>query len=241
LRNKFVDPHIVAGSVAALGQLPWQAALYFSNGTDTWFCGGSVISKVWIVTAGHCVEGAQRGTAITGVVNISDHTTGNEIYEMILHEAFNSSTLENDIALIALTTPLKFDDNTKAVTLGTEHLDSNYRVTVSGWGTTHEEEVELSQVLRFVTMTVISNDICQEYYEGNAIFDGMFCAMTVLGVILGTCHGDSGGPAVINTDTNPVHVGIISFVSTMGCESGRPNGYTRTAHYRNWIKANSGV
>jgi hypothetical protein len=53
----FTGPHIILGSDASLGQLPWQAALYLSNGTDSWFCGGSIISKVWVLTAGHCVEG----------------------------------------------------------------------------------------------------------------------------------------------------------------------------------------
>jgi secreted trypsin-like serine protease len=106
---KNIGPRIISGSEASLGQLPWQAALYLSNGTHSWFCGGSIISNVWILTAGQCVEGAATGTALTGVVNTSDQSSANEIYDMIVHEGFNSSTLENNIALIALSRPLKFD------------------------------------------------------------------------------------------------------------------------------------
>ena len=54
-------------------------------------------------------------------------------------------------------------------------------------------------------------------------------------------QGDSGGPAVVNGTTNPVHVAIVSFVSTKGCEAGLPSGYTRTAYYRDWIKNNTGI
>jgi secreted trypsin-like serine protease len=52
-------------------------------------------------------------------------------------------------------------------------------------------------------------------------------------------YGDTGGPAVIDAETNPVHVGIISFVSVHGCESGRPSEYTRIAHYTDWNIDNS--
>ncbi|KAH0817042.1 hypothetical protein GEV33_005750 [Tenebrio molitor] len=238
---KNIGPRIISGSEASLGQLPWQAALYLSNGTHSWFCGGSIISNVWILTAGQCVEGAATGTALTGVVNTSDQSSANEIYDMIVHEGFNSSTLENDIALIALSRPLKFDDNTKAVTLGTEFIGPNFLLTVSGWGTTHDDETDLSQVLLITHSRVIANSKCQEYYPPGTIVDGMLCTMSSRGAITGTCHGDSGGPAVIDDDTNPVHVGIISFFSAQGCETTRPYGYTRTAYYRDWIKTNSGI
>jgi len=42
---------ITGGSTAARGQFPWQVALIIDN---AWFCGGSVISSNWVLTAGHC-------------------------------------------------------------------------------------------------------------------------------------------------------------------------------------------
>jgi hypothetical protein len=42
---------ITNGNTAARGQFPWQVALIIDN---TWFCGGSVISALWVMTAGHC-------------------------------------------------------------------------------------------------------------------------------------------------------------------------------------------
>ena len=53
--------------------------------------------------------------------------------------------------------------------------------------------------------------------------------------------GDSGGPGVINADSDPVLVAVNSFISGTGCESGNPAGYTRVDYYRDWIKENSGV
>jgi len=43
----------ITGSIpAAPCQFPWQAALIVDNG---FFCGGSVISQQWVLTAAHCV------------------------------------------------------------------------------------------------------------------------------------------------------------------------------------------
>ena len=42
---------ITGGSPAARGQFPWQVALVIDN---AWFCGGSLISDQWVLTAAHC-------------------------------------------------------------------------------------------------------------------------------------------------------------------------------------------
>jgi secreted trypsin-like serine protease len=45
------DQRITNGIVASRGQFPWQVGLTIDN---TWFCGGSVISNDWVLTAAHC-------------------------------------------------------------------------------------------------------------------------------------------------------------------------------------------
>ena len=42
---------ITGGSPAERGQFPWQVALIIDN---TWFCGASLISSTWVLTAAHC-------------------------------------------------------------------------------------------------------------------------------------------------------------------------------------------
>jgi secreted trypsin-like serine protease len=42
---------ITGGSPAARGQFPWQVALIIDNSV---FCGGSLISDRWVLTAAHC-------------------------------------------------------------------------------------------------------------------------------------------------------------------------------------------
>jgi secreted trypsin-like serine protease len=45
------DYRILNGTEALPGQWPWQVALKDGN----LFCGGSLISSQWVVTAAHCV------------------------------------------------------------------------------------------------------------------------------------------------------------------------------------------
>ena len=48
------DQRIYGGVPAVPGQFPWQVALIIDN---MYFCGGSLISKKWVLTAAQCVEG----------------------------------------------------------------------------------------------------------------------------------------------------------------------------------------
>jgi secreted trypsin-like serine protease len=42
---------ITGGTFAARGQFPWMAALIIDV---SYFCGGSLISSLWVMTAAHC-------------------------------------------------------------------------------------------------------------------------------------------------------------------------------------------
>ena len=42
---------ITGGSTASRGQFPWQVALTIDA---AYFCGGSLISNRWVLTAAHC-------------------------------------------------------------------------------------------------------------------------------------------------------------------------------------------
>jgi secreted trypsin-like serine protease len=42
---------ITGGSPADRGQFPWQVALIIDN---IYFCGASLISSTWVLTAAHC-------------------------------------------------------------------------------------------------------------------------------------------------------------------------------------------
>lgn len=70
-------PHIglqvIGGSTASAGQFPWQAQVRMDN---SYFCGGSIISSQWILSAGHCASGYAAGRDETFLTNRAKSCNG---------------------------------------------------------------------------------------------------------------------------------------------------------------------
>jgi secreted trypsin-like serine protease len=54
-------------------------------------------------------------------------------------------------------------------------------------------------------------------------------------------QGDSGGALVIENGNSYLQIGVVSFVSSLGCASGYPSGYVRVTSYLGWISDNTGI
>jgi secreted trypsin-like serine protease len=238
-------PRIINGVEAGLGQFPWQAALFFQQelGSRFWFCSGAIISEKWILTAGHCVNTAESVLIYTGIIDISLEIQPSAIStEFILHKDFVADSLANDIALIKLPKSLTLDEYTTTISLSSDEIKAGTAITVSGWGRTNVSSSAISNLLHYINLTTISNEQCQDAYgTTRLILPEMVCAALNIDPVQAPCHGDSGGPVVVDFGTNPRHVAIASFVSDAGCDSSYPSEYTRTAAYRDWIKEKTGI
>ena len=83
---------------------------------------------------------------------------------------------------------------------------NRYTVTVQGWGADNDGNIGAD--LTLVDLTIRKKSICDKKYENlsparlnyyfpNMTISSMFCADGNLRRDAGTCHGDSGGPAII--------------------------------------------
>merc|ERR1712145_19471 len=67
---------IVGGFEAEPNQWPWQVALFVDN---AWFCGGSLISENYVLTAAHCVDGAIYYDIMAGAHNVRESSEPNRV------------------------------------------------------------------------------------------------------------------------------------------------------------------
>jgi len=54
-------------------------------------------------------------------------------------------------------------------------------------------------------------------------------------------QGDSGGALVVQNGNSFTQIGVVSFVSSLGCASGYPSGYARVTSFLDWIRSNTGL
>ncbi|CAL4158803.1 unnamed protein product, partial [Meganyctiphanes norvegica] len=242
--NILQGSRIVGGTETMLHEWPWQVALRYRSSTGQQFCGGSLISPSWVLTAAHCVQDL---TTSQIVVSIGDHdkTTGSDtshtvhryITQKIVHSDYNANTIINDISVIELSSPVQYSPGISPVCLPTSQrtqLFDGEGATVTGWGTTSFQGSS-SDVLLEVTLPVISNPECASLY-GFSIRGDQVCTYEEG---KDSCQGDSGGPLVwLDDDGHYQQIGIVSY--GIGCAArNRPGVYTRVTSFIDWIEQNT--
>ncbi|XP_063913623.1 brachyurin-like [Zophobas morio] len=232
------EKRIVGGQAARAGQFPFTAGIYVTTDDSRYFCGGVLYNNQWIITAGQCVYNANLFTIQLGSNYLSAEDPNRlelATSSYVLHPDFNPNTLENDIGLIQLRIPIEFTDYIQPIyTLPANDMKPDFVLLAMGWGQTTDDDPELAEELNWVAITVLTNDECKITY-GNQIKDYMLCAAGNYNQ--GSCIGDTGSPLVeLMKMGNGCLSGIASFISSNGCESTDPSGYTRIFPYVSWIR-----
>ncbi|KAH0594769.1 hypothetical protein MHUMG1_07604 [Metarhizium humberi] len=225
---------IVGGEAAAEGEFPYIVALLSNNFQ---FCGGTLINKDTVVTAGHCTSSDVSGYEIrAGSLLSGSGGTKVKVRSATRHPNFNNNNLDNDVAVWKLATSILESDTIKYAKLPEPGSDPKpgTNVTVAGWGRLQEGGQTPTQ-LQKVTVPVVDRATCKVAYSTPTpleITDNMFCAGLEKGG-QDACQGDSGGPIV----QGDVLIGVVSWGT--GCA--RPNKYgvyTRLANYDSFVKQN---
>ncbi|XP_046752649.1 trypsin-like [Diprion similis] len=229
------DGRVAGGLAASIEEFPYQLSLRWRN---EHFCGASLISSTWAVSAAHCTIDRRTSdlSLLAGTANRLSSGQVRDVFLTINHPKYNAMTMDNDISLIRAKGAFILSNTVQVIPLPYQgqRVFAGVNAMVSGWGTTREGSTHVPIFLQQVSVPLVTSVTCNNLYNGK-ITSNMLCA----GYLTGgsdACQGDSGGPLV----SNGILVGIVSWGN--GCaRRDFPGVYTRTAVYRDWIRTYTGM
>ncbi|XP_076113527.1 trypsin-like [Mytilus galloprovincialis] len=229
---------IVNGDNANIEDHPWQVSVQIrrtEKDNFTHICGGSIIDKSWVITAGHCNTYPELPVknirVAAGSSRLSQMKTIIPLKKFYKHTnfIFTDTEMKRDLMLLQLRRPLKFGSTINKIDLDTD-VGKNYTgelCTISGWGNTVSRGENYPDRLQVVSMPVVTHEYCRTSWFGLALKD-MICLQEGK---KDSCTNDSGGPMVCSKKL----VGVLSG-GVLFCDGNRPSVYSRVSAYLAWIK-----
>ncbi|WP_369411322.1 S1 family serine peptidase [Deinococcus betulae] len=237
-----LTPQVIGGTPSATGARPYQVAL-LSGGRQ--FCGGTLISDQWVLTAAHCVSGTSV-TSISVRAGSLSATSGGQLKTVAsgrVHPSYTDVTRGYDVAVLRVASPFTLGSTVSPAALPTPAFAASAAAvgtiqTISGWGmTVGGNSGSASTVLREANLPVISNGSCGSQL-GQTIPNGMICGDKNSQGQTG-CHGDSGGPFASVRNGKYFVFGVVSWGTPSVCN--KATAFARVSEYQPWITTNTGV
>ncbi|XP_023171155.2 trypsin beta-like [Drosophila hydei] len=222
---------IVNGKSIHIEQAPWQVSLQYYN---RHVCGGSILSSTVIATAAHCVQQFNGKQLSIRAGSTFWKTSGQlvKVKKVTLHPQFTVSPIQNDIAILHLTTPLQFSRAIKSIPIANEAPPHGSFAFVSGWGVMKEGTDLISNNLQYTELKIMNRNFCSDSgysKHPKVLTEGTLCAAA--DIATDACQGDSGGPLVAYGKL----AGIVSW--GIGCARMEyPGVYTDVSYYKDWIQ-----
>ena len=239
---------IVGGQNASPGEYPFMAGLVrpFRTVFPT-FCGGTLISDKYVVTAAHCVLGEEPGEFQVSLGGLRRNAgTLYEVSDVIIHSEYSTDPRRAfqgyDIALVELEERVDLEAGDLftlelAKEVNSDLLEADGLATVIGWGDIDEGvSASLDIPLQEAHFPFVETDQCRRTYPSLGASELVVCAGADSGGV-DSCQGDSGGPLLVWDDEESqwLHAGVVS--GGFGCaRQGIPGVYTRTPGYQGWLE-----
>lgn len=250
---------LVDASNAEKGKHPWHVGLVREESKTgflgwvrhlggllrtTTYCGATLVSTRWLVTAAHCIKPTDRPVDIRVVMGSSKRARyfyyffqTDSVDQIHVHPRHNKDNHEFDVALLRL----KKLPDLSAGELWPACLPADrtaaydgLTATVVGWGRTEGKSNSSPRWLQELEVNVISQQQCQRQWshgKGKVEVGGPKMCFESRG---SSCHGDSGGGMFIQEGRKQTLIGVCSY-GLADCQNWAPEVYTRVTSALDWI------
>lgn len=213
-------------------QVTFQVERYIPHKrSNKWiiFCGGSIITDKWIITAAHCIEN-KKFRLLVGTDDVINNPGFKAAISFVFkHYKYRSDKFTYDLGLVKLVNSLNFSNTVKPISLpelGEEKLFK--RAYISGYGEHRNGPDGLK--LKKSVQRFLNN--CNIFYEQIYDDETMICAHNNYDYPR-PCNGDSGGGLVgRRKDKSHVLLGVLNF-GEEHCLT--PNVYLKVSKFLQWI------
>ncbi|XP_064471757.1 chymotrypsinogen B-like [Ornithodoros turicata] len=226
---------IAGGRDAIWRRWGWVAGILYSD-THEKYCGGALISNRYVITAARCTDGkalSDMKVLLGGDgLNITTCRIFN-VSRLRQHPGYKRDTFENDIAILRLKWPARFNENIRPICLPTSRDETFFgqKAYVAGWGDLVYGGPS-SPTLQEAELIIWNNTDCQGVFP-QPITNVFLCAGNRTEGV-DSCQGDSGGPLIVKSQRQWYLVGVVSW--GVGCATqGMPGVYTRVTEFLDYI------
>lgn len=204
-----------------------------------------LIGPYHVLTAAHCLrrKGRKRRVRVRiSEYDLSEHEGGERdlrVAQDYVHRDFDLDTIDSDIALLRLRTPVIQATNLAyaCVPKAEEILPIHTHCYAVGWGKMRDTDLFGAHVLRQARVPLVGDDKCQHAFDYD-ITENQMCAGYRKGGV-DTCAGDSGGPLMCELERDGVRRWVVYGVTSFGegCgDRGKFGIYTKVTNFASWIQ-----